>query len=164
MDDAKQARAAVNAAAERVTRDPDPTDPEWLAALDQLGNTLLAAEQVDPAAREAMAGTTYAIRGARSNMTGHLRQPGTQTTYCGRPAGARNDEFRILTGWKLCTRCTATEERDRAEAAAVADEHREDTTAEPAAASTWRSDWIGPRNDAALFTLPTPVEQGALFA
>lgn len=107
---------------------------------------------------------TYAVRGAALKITGHYRRPGTAELYCGRPAGSRNGIFRDVNGWKLCTRCTTAEARDRAEAAAVADEHREDTTAAPAATSTWRSDWIGPSDDTALFTLTPAREQGALFA
>jgi hypothetical protein len=64
---------------------------------------------------------TYAIRGARTKLTGHYRQPGTRTTFCNRPIGIPNGDFLNLTGWKLCTRCVKAEQRDRAAAAATAD-------------------------------------------
>ncbi|MGW8988705.1 hypothetical protein ACWGRF_02020 [Streptomyces zhihengii] len=112
----------------------------------------------------ATAPTTYAVRGAALKTTGHYRRPGTPDLYCGRPAGGQNGIFATVNGWKLCTRCATAEAADRAAAATVAEQHREDTTAEPAAAATWRSDWISATDDTALFTLPTPTEQGALFA
>lgn len=63
----------------------------------------------------------------------------------------------------MCTRCVKAEARDHAEAATVAEQYRDDLTATPEAAATWRSDWIGQHaTDPALFALPT--EQGALFA
>jgi hypothetical protein len=64
---------------------------------------------------------TYAIRGARTKLTGHYRQPGTRTTFCNRPIGIPNGDFLNLSGWKLCTRCVKAEQRDRAAAAATAD-------------------------------------------
>ena len=42
-------RAQVSAAAWRVTQNPDASDPEWRAALDELGRALELARQVDPA-------------------------------------------------------------------------------------------------------------------
>jgi hypothetical protein len=106
---------------------------------------------------------TYAVRGSALKTTGHYRRPGTTQLYCGRPAGARNGIFATVTGWKLCTRCIAAKQRDRAEAAAVAEQHREDTTATDGAAQTWRSDWIGAQPDDTLFQLTPDREQGALF-
>ncbi|WP_405561900.1 hypothetical protein [Streptomyces sp. NBC_01180] len=109
--------------------------------------------------------TTYAIRGAARKTTGHYRRPGTQTTYCNKPTGGRNGIFATVTGWKLCTRCVKAEQRDRAEAAAVADEHRQDLTSTDTATSTWRSDWIpATPTDAGLFDIAPDREQGALFA
>ncbi|MGC5398066.1 hypothetical protein ACPXCP_20320 [Streptomyces sp. DT20] len=59
---------------------------------------------------------TYAIRAARTKITGHLRQDGTRTTYCNKPVGIPNGDFQGLKGWKMCTRCVKGEARDRAEA------------------------------------------------
>ncbi|MGW2063477.1 hypothetical protein ACWCO9_23045 [Streptomyces sp. NPDC001937] len=126
---------------------------------------------------------TYAIRNARTKMTGHYRQDGTRTTYCNKPVGATNGEFATLTGWKLCTRCVKAEQRDRAHAAEVAAQFTERiapadreaavearyaaelTTEAEATAGTWRGEWIGTHTTStapALFALP--AEQGALFA
>lgn len=68
---------------------------------------------------------TYSIRGARSQMTGHYRRPGTRDLYCGRPAGSKNGHGATLRGWKMCTPCVKAEAADRAAAEAVADSHDE---------------------------------------
>ncbi|MFE7017703.1 hypothetical protein ACFVAQ_45880 [Streptomyces sp. NPDC057651] len=72
-------------------------------------DTTTAAEQI-----------TYAIRGARTKMTGHYRRPGTRQAYgnCG-PIGAPNAEFATLAGWKLCARCVKAEAADRVAAEQV---------------------------------------------
>lgn len=64
---------------------------------------------------------TYAIRNARTKLTGHLRRPGTRDAFggCG-PIGVPNGDFHGLKGWKMCTRCVKAEARDRAEALATA--------------------------------------------
>jgi hypothetical protein len=41
-------RERTSKAAQRVRRHPDPTDPEWRAALDELGELLDLAAKVDP--------------------------------------------------------------------------------------------------------------------
>jgi hypothetical protein len=64
---------------------------------------------------------TYAVRAARSKMTGHYRRPGTRDLYCARPAGAPNGEFATLRGWKMCARCVKAEAADRAAATATAE-------------------------------------------
>ncbi|KAA6215132.1 hypothetical protein CP973_00235 [Streptomyces albofaciens JCM 4342] len=95
--EAEAARARSNRAAERVRTNPDPTDPEWRAALAELGTALDQWREADPIAREAI----------------------------------------------------------DAEQASDEDE----------AAGTWREEWIGEQpTDDALFTIESPVEQGALFA
>ncbi|QLF83239.1 hypothetical protein QEN62_gp55 [Streptomyces phage AxeJC] len=106
---------------------------------------------------------TYSIRAAVTKTTGHYRRPGTMTTYC---TGAPTD-LHANTGKarRVCARCAKAEARDRSEAAAVAEEHREDLTATPEATQTWRSDWISATATApTLFNLTGPREQGALFA
>lgn len=92
---------------------------------------------------------TYAIRGARTKTTGHYRIPGTRNTYCGKPIGAPNDVFATVKGWKLCTRCIKAEAKDRAEAEAVANQHRADDDAPGMAPVT-------PEFDTALADLTTP--------
>ncbi|WP_275463359.1 hypothetical protein [Streptomyces noursei] len=66
---------------------------------------------------------TYSIRAAVTKTTGHYRRPGTMTTYC---TGAPTD-LHANTGktHRICARCVKAEARDRAEAAAVANDHRE---------------------------------------
>ncbi|AVH58396.1 MULTISPECIES: hypothetical protein [Streptomyces] len=64
---------------------------------------------------------TYAVRGARTKLTGHYRRPGTRDLYCGRPAGAINDYAREVHGFKLCARCVKNEALDRAAATATAE-------------------------------------------
>ncbi|GAA5056369.1 hypothetical protein [Streptomyces similanensis] len=54
------------------------------------------------------------------SRTGHYKQPGSHLTYCGRHALARTS-----THTKMCTRCVKAEARDRAEAEATANEHRQ---------------------------------------
>ncbi|GHJ27015.1 hypothetical protein TPA0910_14480 [Streptomyces hygroscopicus subsp. sporocinereus] len=56
---------------------------------------------------------TYAVRGARTKLTGHYRRPGTRDLFCGRPAGAPNDYAREVKGFKLCTRCVKAEQAER---------------------------------------------------
>ncbi|MGZ9931950.1 hypothetical protein ACXNSR_18985 [Streptomyces sp. NC-S4] len=51
----QEARARVNAAGARVRTNPDATDPDWRAALNELDAALEAARQTDPIAREALA-------------------------------------------------------------------------------------------------------------
>lgn len=65
---------------------------------------------------------TYAIRDAsrRALLTGHLRRPGTETTYCGRPIGTPNGDFHGLRGWTMHALCVQAEARDRAEATVTA--------------------------------------------
>jgi len=59
---------------------------------------------------------TYAVRGATRKMTGHYRRPGTRELFCGRPAGAPNDDARQLPGFRLCALCVKAEAADRATA------------------------------------------------
>lgn len=104
---------------------------------------------------------THPITGAALTATGHKRIPGTFRSYCGRDLDKYPNTGRAA---RVCTPCVKAEARDRADAATVAEQHREDATAEPAAAATWRSDWIGATDTApTLFALPAP-DQGALFA
>ncbi|MFJ3867893.1 hypothetical protein [Streptomyces nigra] len=137
---------------------------------------------------------TYAVRGARTKLTGHYRMPGSRDLYCGRPAGAPNDFARELAGFKLCTRCVKAEARDRADATATAeawldqpptsplmaaalafgglveavDNRRAAEQAEQVeAAGTWRAEWISTRAASpapTLFDIEPDAEQGALFA
>ncbi|MEU1082326.1 hypothetical protein ABZ368_19255 [Streptomyces sp. NPDC005908] len=133
---------------------------------------------------------TYAVRRARTKLTGHYRVPGSRDLYCGRPAGAPNDYAREVKGFKLCTRCVKAEARDRAEATAVAESYLDQPPASPlaaalalgglveavdkkraaeraAAAGTWRAEWIGTRvtsPEPTLFDIEPDAEQGALFA
>jgi len=53
----------------------------------------------------------------------HYKQPGSHLTYCGRTAGTPG------VGTRPCRPCAKAEARDRAEATAVADTHREDAPA-----------------------------------
>src|SRR5690606_3055294 len=53
----------------------------------------------------------------------HYKQPGSHLTYCGRTAGTPG------VGTRPCRPCVKAEARDRAEATAVADTHREDAPA-----------------------------------
>jgi hypothetical protein len=133
---------------------------------------------------------TYAIRGARTKMTGHYRRPGTRDLYCARPAGAPNGEFATLRGWKLCARCVKAEAADRAAATATAEAWLDAPPTSPLAAAallfgaqveavdnrrtheaetagTWRAEWIGARARSTaptLFDVDPDTEQGALFA
>ena len=69
---------------------------------------------------------TYAARRAVRRTTGHYRKPGTDRSYCGLDldhAPTPADRFRAI-----CKTCTKAEARDRAEAQAVADDHREGAT------------------------------------
>ncbi|MES9554794.1 MULTISPECIES: hypothetical protein [unclassified Streptomyces] len=77
---------------------------------------------------------THAVQGAAHQATGHYRRPGTRTLYCGRPAGPRNYIFAAARGWKLCRSCIKAEQHDRAEAAAVAEQHLADAPTAPAPA------------------------------
>ncbi|MFF4118980.1 hypothetical protein ACFY0P_36805 [Streptomyces sp. NPDC001714] len=66
---------------------------------------------------------TFAARRATQRTTGHYRKPGTDRSHCGRdldhtPTPA--EQFLAI-----CKACAKTEARDRAEAEAVADSHRE---------------------------------------
>jgi hypothetical protein len=66
---------------------------------------------------------TYAARRATRRTTGHYRRPGTDRSYCGHELDhttAPADTFRAI-----CKTCAKAEARDRAEAEAVADDHRE---------------------------------------
>jgi hypothetical protein len=48
-------RGRISDAAQRVRTNPDPSDPEWSAALAELTDALAIAEQVDPVYRKAIA-------------------------------------------------------------------------------------------------------------
>lgn len=73
------------------------------------------------------------MRAARSKTTGHYRRPGTRDLYCARPAGAPNDEFATLRGWKMCARCVKAEAADRAAATATAEAWLDTRAADKAA-------------------------------
>ncbi|MGW2130440.1 hypothetical protein [Streptomyces coelicoflavus] len=108
---------------------------------------------------------TYAVRRARTKLTGHYRITGTRDLYCGKPVGAPNDYAQQVKGFKLCTRCVKAEARDRAEATATAEAWLDDQP--PAEAGTWRAEWIGTRTTSpapTLFDVQPDMEQGALFA
>lgn len=75
---------------------------------------------------------TYAVRRARTQLTGHYRREGTRDLYCGKPAGTPNDYARTLPRFKLCTRCVKAEARDRAEATATAEAWLDPTPTPPA--------------------------------
>ncbi|MGW1405038.1 hypothetical protein [Streptomyces sp. NPDC002403] len=113
---------------------------------------------------------THAVRGAAHQATGHYRRPGTLTLYCGRPAGGRNAIFTAARGWKLCRSCAKAEQRDRAEAAAVAEQHLSDAPASPAPAPARarRAAQLTPAyvygaQQLVIIGQPAPT-QGALFA
>ncbi|CAL9529715.1 zinc finger domain-containing protein [Streptomyces sp. enrichment culture] len=78
---------------------------------------------------------TYAIRGARTKLTGHYRVPGTRDLYCNKPAGAPNDIAQQVKGFKLCTQCVKAEARDRAAATATAEAWLDRPPASPLAAA-----------------------------
>lgn len=46
-------RGRIDKAAKRVQTTPDPTNPEWCAALDELTKALAIAKEIDPLYREA---------------------------------------------------------------------------------------------------------------
>ncbi|MFE1070981.1 hypothetical protein ACFW5W_07095 [Streptomyces sp. NPDC058783] len=108
---------------------------------------------------------TYAVRGARTKLTGHYRRPGARDLYCNRPAGTINDFARGMARFKMCTRCVKAEARDRAEATATAEAWLDDQPAPEL--GTWRAEWIGARAtnpEPTLFDMTPDAEQGALFA
>ncbi|MDN5380713.1 hypothetical protein QEP66_01025 [Streptomyces sp. LB8] len=78
---------------------------------------------------------TYSVRGARTQITGHYRRPGTRELYCGRPVGSKNGIFAAVRGWKLCGRCVKALAADRAAAEQTAAQHR--TTPDPL--DQWRA-------------------------
>lgn len=134
---------------------------------------------------------TYAVRGARTKLTGHYRITSSRDLYCGRPAGAPNDYAHGMARFKMCTRCVKAEARDRAEATATAEAWLDQPPATPLAAAammfgalveavdnhrateqadtagTWRAEWISARAtspEPTLFDMTPDAEQGALFA
>ncbi|MFE6683947.1 hypothetical protein [Streptomyces sp. NPDC057729] len=113
---------------------------------------------------------THAVRGAAHQATGHYRRPGTRTLYCGRPAGGRNALFAAARGWKLCRSCVKAEQRDRAEAEAIAEQHLAEAPATPAPAPARPRRAIQPvpvyvhgAQQLVILGTPAPI-QGALFA
>ncbi|WP_406014340.1 hypothetical protein OG520_22215 [Streptomyces sp. NBC_00984] len=113
---------------------------------------------------------THAVQGAAHQATGHYRRPGTRTLYCGRPAGGRNAIFAAVRGWKLCRSCAKAEQRDRTEAATVAEQHLADAPAAPtpAPARPRRTTPTAPAyvygaQQLVIIGHPAPA-QGALFA
>ncbi|MGW3711362.1 hypothetical protein ACWDN6_14590 [Streptomyces albogriseolus] len=79
--------------------------------------------------------TTYAVRGARTKTTGHIRVPGSRDLYCGKPAGAPNDYARGMARFKMCRPCVTGEQRARAAAEDTANQHR----ATPDPLTEWRA-------------------------
>ncbi|TFV32286.1 hypothetical protein E4K10_18140 [Streptomyces sp. T1317-0309] len=63
--------------------------------------------------------TTYGVNG-KLNTTGHYRKPGTRTSYCGRRVSAPQPTRPMA----MCKPCVKAEARDRAEATAIANQHR----------------------------------------
>ncbi|MFE4328716.1 hypothetical protein ACFRQM_04455 [Streptomyces sp. NPDC056831] len=99
------------------------------------------------------------------SRTGHHRRPGTHLTYCGRHALARTSMHT-----RMCRACVKAEARDRAEAAAVAEQHLAEAPAAPAPAPARprRTEQPAPTyiygaQQLVLIGQPHPI-QGALFA
>ncbi|MFJ4585120.1 hypothetical protein [Streptomyces echinatus] len=109
---------------------------------------------------------TYAVRDARSKMTGHYRRPGTRDLHCGRLVGTKNGQGAALRGWKMCTRCVKAEVADRAEAWLDQPPASPLAAEQAEAAGTWRAEWIStaPPRPHPVFDVEPESEQGALFA